>query len=724
MGESTSLFGNTPTTFLLFPLIAAACVIISFVSFAVSRIRRREEVPTGELLWALLSVALLGFVGFWCSTGYVNSPETYWIQASVALAVLGSVAPLRERLFSAIDALEGRSALRRGLIEALRIARDAALLFIASEFARLALEFPSNTDVYSLPANSVVVEISIVFLLSAFAYFVFQRRAAGPALVVLACYFAGLAEHFVIEFKQNAILPMELFALGTAAEVSGQYTYVLTPDSVRALVYVALALLTLSLIRPGRMRGRVPLATSTVGNFACALACAWGLTFWVTGINYHEDLGLTISYWNSPNTYRRQGMIPSFLCALEDMPLKVPEGYDHEEAEQLVKAHAAATDALPERTERRRLAERQYRQVKPSLVIIMNETFADLSRLEGLRAGYEGPTFFKSMADCVRRGQIAVSVYGAGTCNTEFEVLTANSLAFLGAGKYPYQMFDLEGASNLARQFKDQGYSTLAIHPNAGANWNRNTVYADFGFDRFLSTDNDFEGAPGFHNGFTDKSTYERIIESLKRDAAPQFVFDVTMQNHGGYEVGNIPPERLTDFQPEGFDPALNAQLNEYLSCIQASDEDLEWFVGELEALERPVVLVFFGDHHPKFSNEYNDVFFDPNLESEVEHAARIYQTDYVIWANYDVAGTDQVSEDEPVGTDCLGALTLDLMGAPLEDFQKAQLDIHRRLLAISAVGYEGTDGRWHTPGTTPYLDSFFDDMARMDYLRFGEDIR
>jgi hypothetical protein len=195
------------------------------------------------------------------------------------------------------------------------------------------------------------------------------------------------------------------------------------------------------------------------------------------------------------------------------------------------------------------------------------------------------------------------------------------------------------------------------------------------------------------------------------------------MQNHGGYQVGNIPPERLTNYRPAGFTEEDLGQLNEYLSCIQASDEDLEWFVGELRKLDRPVMLVFFGDHHPKFSNLYNDAFFDAAAEGEAEHQARIYQTDYVIWANYDVAGTEEVSEIEDVGTDCLGALTLDLMGAPLDRFQLAQLDIHRRLEAISAVGYAGTDGRWHIPGTAPYLDTFWQDMAQMDYLRFTDDV-
>jgi phosphoglycerol transferase MdoB-like AlkP superfamily enzyme len=354
----------------------------------------------------------------------------------------------------------------------------------------------------------------------------------------------------------------------------------------------------------------------------------------------------------------------------------------------------------------------------------MNESFSDLSRLDNLRCDYEGPQFFKSMDDTLRRGQLAVSVYGAGTCNSEFEVLTANSLAFVGAGKYPYQMFDLSETDNLARQFKNMGYNTLAIHPNQGANWNRNVVYRDLGFDRFISCDNDFEGEPGFHNGFTDRVTYDRILKALSDESAPYFIFDVTMQNHGGYQIGNIPADRLTNYQPQGFTAEDLGKLNEFLSCIQASDEDLAWFVGELEKIDRPVVLVFFGDHHPVVSATYNDAFFDVLAEGEMDHQARVYQTDYFIWANYDVEGCEQTSEIEGVGTDCLGALTLDLIGAPLNEFQAAQLGIHTRLPEISSIGYSGTDGHWHAPGTSPYLDPIYQQMAHMDYLRFGEGVR
>ena len=79
-----------------------------------------------------------------------------------------------------------------------------------------------------------------------------------------------------------------------------------------------------------------------------------------------------------------------------------------------------------------------------------------------------------------------VSAFGGGTCNTEFEYLTGNSMAFLGTGTYPYTIYDLTRTETLSQQFKDLGYDTTAIHPNHGTNWNRENVYSAFGFDNFL----------------------------------------------------------------------------------------------------------------------------------------------------------------------------------------------------------------------------------------------
>lgn len=106
------------------------------------------------------------------------------------------------------------------------------------------------------------------------------------------------------------------------------------------------------------------------------------------------------------------------------------------------------------------------------VIAIMNETLSDLSIYQNMRAGYEGPQYFKSLSNCLSRGKLYVSAYGGGTANTEFEFMT-RQLHTIRLGRTLYTIYNMETTGNLAEQFKSLGYSTTAMHPNHATNWNR-----------------------------------------------------------------------------------------------------------------------------------------------------------------------------------------------------------------------------------------------------------
>ena len=327
------------------------------------------------------------------------------------------------------------------------------------------------------------------------------------------------------------------------------------------------------------------------------------------------------------------------------------------------------------------------------------------------------------MGDCVSRGKFYTSVNGGGTTNTEFEFLTGASMANFGPGVYPYTVYNLTQAENLARFFSDLGYSTLAMHPQLGTNWNRVNAYRDLGFDDFLTYE-DFAGADTLRGHVTDRATYDKVLEALESNPEPQFIFDVTMQNHSGYETGLLDEDDMIRLDIDGKSDQL---IDEYVTVIRHSDEDLEYFVNRLRELDRPVILVFFGDHQPYMTLGYNDNWYPD--EDEAVHARRVYQTDYIVWANYDVAGNDQVSEYSDVSASFLAAEVLQKIGAPLTDFQKAHLELRRVLPEISAACYEDAEGSWHLPGVDSGVEAT--DQARSDFatlqyyqlFRNGKDI-
>ena len=567
------------------------------------------------------------------------------------------------------------------------------MMLLAGVFATLGLEFSSNHDLTWMYPLCLLLEWALIAFAMLGLFFLFQRRCGGAVVLAVALYILGIAEYFVILFKSMPISPGDLTALSTAAAVAGTgYTYTITSFCMLSLAFTVIAIQICTLaaqIAPKRQKGSW---RGLVLNLLIAIACLGGIAAHTTLLDYYHTLYIQVYSWRPLESYYRQGFLPSFISGAQTIKPSKPEDYSVSGAKKLISEYADEYDSNSQTggsSTARLEATKQFDEEKPTVIAIMNETFSDLSIYQNMHANYQGPAYFKSIDDCLSRGRLYVSAYGGGTANTEFEFLTGNSMAYLGSGVYPYTTYDLTDTENLASQFKSLGYYTTAMHPNHGTNWNRENVYKDFGFDQFL-TINDFEGAETLRGMVTDKSTYDKILELLDTNSDPQFIFDVTMQNHSGYDTGLIPYDKQVSLNIDG---EFNSNVNEYVSLIQQSDEALEYFLGKLSKLDRKVVVVFWGDHQPFFPDTYNDRWF--TNEDDATHQERLWQTNYIIWANYDVAGNSQTSHEEDLSSNYLSSELMKLIGAPLTDYQKAHLSLRQSLPALNSVGYEDAQGRW-----------------------------
>ena len=692
----------------------------------------RPSALAATALWAFPFLALAIWLSLWRSLGLIDADVTgeAIITAYAAFGAGIAAALLREPIFLALDKLASlRGALSWGATFAATVARDVACLAFAARSAMVALELPWNDELAEMAQPYVSHELTLITLALVILYFVSQRRGALVAAGVAAFAGCGLAQYFVLIFKGAAITPSDVLSLDTALSVSSNYIYTISPLALEGIVTATWAAVACCLIKPLGASPRVsglqaarknpkakrfsrpspsPLPRRTLLiarganialNLVVATACCFSLHGRVVGIDYDKELDITIDPWVPIESYSQQGILSTFIASVQNMAITVPDGYTDERAQELEATYSATYEAKRASTPEHAAATQQFSDQEPSVVVVMNETFSDLSSMYGdLGLGYMGPENFNAIDDALVRGRLAVPAYGGGTCNSEFEFLTSNALAFVGTDKYPYTLYNLDNSASIAKQFKALGYDTAAIHPNLGSNWSRDVAYASLGFDRFYTID-DYTTAPEYHSGATDAATYETILDRLRNNEAPQFVFDVTMQNHSGYNQGNIPEDELRGYELEGFDAEQNAALNEYLACIDASDRDLAWLIAELRKLDRPVVLVFFGDHQPNFGNDINNLLFEDT--GGVSHGARMYLTNYLVWANYDVAGAGEMRvEDASANT--LAALALDAVGAPLTDVQAAQLGARQDLPMLGLYAYEDLAGAWHTTIINP----------------------
>lgn len=316
--------------------------------------------------------------------------------------------------------------------------------------------------------------------------------------------------------------------------------------------------------------------------------------------------------------------------------------------------------------------------------------------------------FIDSLEENTIEGSLYVGVIGGGTCNTEFEALTGNTLAFLSPGAYPYTENVTEPLFSLAKYFKDLGYSTDAFHPNNAQNWNRSTVYPNLGFDAFHSID-DFEAfgdVVDLHDLPADINDY-LYMESVDEENRehPRFLFDVTMQNHAGYERW-LDVEKAESVAENGSDLYVDTQV--YLSLIKASDDEIKQLVETYQDSDEPTMIIFFGDHQPSLPNiAYEEIYTD--LYSQLD----IYKSKFFIWTNYDSSEWHNAG----LSANYLPWLILDQGNFPLPPYVQMLKELYAKYPIITSQGVMDIEGNIYT-GVAEVMDDPL--IQKYQYIQYA----
>ena len=286
---------------------------------------------------------------------------------------------------------------------------------------------------------------------------------------------------------------------------------------------------------------------------------------------------------------------------------------------------------------------------KPNIVMVQLESFFDPTLVKYLQFSEDPVPNFRKLMENYSSGYLTVPSVGAGTANTEFEVLSGMSLQFFGPGEYPYKTILQEStAESINYDLKELGYSTHAIHNNKGTFYGRNFVFSQLGFDTFTSLE--YMNVEEYNPKDWAKDFYltDEILKSLNSTEGSDFVYTISVQAHGDYpkekilenpkiEVSGLPDEETTN----AFTYYVN-QLHE-----------VDQFVGQLvEALSNrneKTVLVLFGDHLPTLG------FSDEDLVNN-----SIFQTEYVVWSNFDMPKNNQDLTAYQLTSSVLNSLDID----------------------------------------------------------------
>lgn len=637
-----------------------------------SDLRTHLTPSRGDLVGACLCALAALFIIVYAACGFSDAPWFVVTGAAVLLVACGVAFLVRAK--------RTETALRRWAL-----ARPVVVL-LAIPVGFYLLERPWNDQLLLMEPYYVLANLCVLGVLFAIVYAAGQRTRGAVMAFLLACLVAGVANHFVILFKGQPVVPADLFALSTAASVGAGYTFSLDARLLETIVVFAAASTAVAY---------VPKVAATprrlVANTVCALALAGCFGWWIGSYDMEKAYAVTVDVWGVKESYAEQGSTLCFLKRVQDLSPAQPDGYDADAVAALLGGLDGSAVETAAETE------------APTVIAIMNETFSDLSRYPGLADTDARPAYYYDIAaSALESGDAYVSALGGGTCNSEFEFLTGSSMGHLGGGVYPYVLYDLDGTESLVSYFDALGYATHAIHPAESTNWRRDRVYDQLGFDAFTDQ-SAFADADTLRGLTTDRATYDYVLDLLAADENPQFVFDVTLQNHGGYDVGGLDDDMAVTV-PLG-DGTTSSELDEYASVIRQADRDLAYLVEQLNALDRPMVLCFFGDHQPGFSDWLFEVTHDGANADDLglDAVQERYTVPYMIWAN-DAARAQgagdgehaEANDHERTSLNYLGAKLVDAAGLPTTSYQRFLLAVREAVPAINLNGYLTNDGVWH----------------------------
>ena len=478
----------------------------------------------------------------------------------------------------------------------------------------------------------------------------------------------------------------------------------LTPEmaaSVPGALGIAIAVLLLVAIVVAARRERPPLGWKfrvTLGALV-AVAC---FAIFPRADQTLRYVGINHLRWHPSESYRLNGLLLGIALNTNTAVVVPPKDYS---------AHAvqAALGNPP------RVIPAQQKE-QPTVIVVMSESFFDPTRLPNVK-------FLDDPTPNLRRLQpehVAATlfspVFGGGTANTEFEVLTGHSMRLLPEGSVPYQQYLRREHPSLARLFAAQGYDAVAVHTFHRWFWERDEVYRHLGFHRFVGLE-DMQGVVTDGSYPSDAVLTRQLIKQFEQRTGPLFMFGISMEAHGPYQANRYGQDSVR-FESQ-LDEVAREQLRTYVEAAHHADRELGELVSYFSKVKSPVYVVFFGDHLPSLPRVLQQTgVIDGDLNSlELDQYSFIHQVPLLVWTNTPHEPADWGA----FSTSFLGPRVLELTGTPGSRYTDFLSQVQRSLPVMVpglVVDSEGVMSRELPAALEPLQRSWW--LLQYDQL-FGE---
>lgn len=390
-------------------------------------------------------------------------------------------------------------------------------------------------------------------------------------------------------------------------------------------------------------------------------------------------------FGNLAYAYRDYGVVYCFVNTWLNTGISKPDGYSKEEILSIFDKKELGDDNAM------LLTQKDEDEEHPNILFLQLESFIDPMTIQSIQLSQDPCPNFRRLMQTYSSGELTVPACGAGTANVEFEVLTGLSVKFFGPGEYPYKaVLKEKTGESLAYDLDSLGYTSHAIHNHRAVFYNRNSVFANMGFDTFTSVEymKNVEKTP--KNWAKDDVLTECITDALDSTDGRDMIYTISVQGHGKY-----PPEQVLQNPVIEVTAAPSEELKwkyeYYVNQIYEMDQFIKALTDTLAKREEPTVLVMYGDHIPALDMTEDD------LES-----GNLYGTQYLIWDNMGLKKDDENLHAYQLAAHVMEML--DMQVGTIFTYQQNHKNSETYLADLKALGYDMLYGKYYIyGGTNPF---------------------
>lgn len=573
------------------------------------------------------------------------------------------------------------------------------------------------TQMWLEQKNLVLLNFIILIAIYLTLIFVLNRFWVSTAIFGAVMTTYAVANHVKMQTRNEPVLPADLNFItgGNTSELTSfipKSSQGLVNSAVTGVTWLVIICIIMQFIdgrngiihctwrRPfasvKNFTGTLTRIAAAVCSVALCFSFVWGFGndgYWST--QFAQSMGDSPQIWNGLADSTSNGPVVNFLRLAHTKTMDKPEGYSQETMQAIAKKYAKQAQQINKT--------RNTNMTDNTVIMMLSETFSDPTRVPGVSFSEDPIPNIRQIKTQTTSGLMLSPGYGGGTANIEYQALTGLSMAnYSPTLSIAYQQLvpSLKWAPTINQAWNAANGSkkaSIALHAFNRNMYFRDLNYKKFQFSQFFATDGkpQLTGLHAIDSAWyvSDESFYSEVLKKVTDSNENRFYQVVTMQNHMPYEDLYQNNEfKEMDASDLPADEKLN--LDTYTKGLNYTDQSTFVFLSQLNEINRPITVLFYGDHLPGF---YSTAY------SDKKNILGLHETDYFIWSNQASCSAntklDAVSSDY-TSSNYFSAQLAEHLNAKVSPYLAFLTEMHRVIPAMSVPDSSGSSS------APTYLDS------------------